>query len=41
MQESLGLAGSRYLAKDEYIEIDSIMPRLYLSTRLLMDLARE
>ena len=39
--ESLGLAGWGYHAKDEYIEIDSIVPRLYLSTRLLMDLARD
>ena len=39
--ESLGLAGWGYHAKDEYIEIDSIVPRLYLSTRLLMDLGRE
>ena len=39
--ESLGQPGWGYHAKDEYIEIDSIMPRLYLSTRLLMDLARE
>jgi glutamate carboxypeptidase len=39
--ESLGLAGWGYHAKNEYIEIDSIMPRLYLSTRLLSELARE
>ena len=39
--ESLGLPGWGYHAKDEYIEIDLIVPRLYLSTRLLMDLARE
>ena len=39
--ESLGLAGWGYHAKDEYIEIDSIVPRLYLSTRLLMDLGRD
>lgn len=39
--ESLGLAGWGYHAKDEYIEIDSIVPRLYLSARLLNDLARE
>jgi glutamate carboxypeptidase len=36
--ESLGLAGWGYHARDEYIEIDSIVPRLYLSTRLLMEL---
>jgi glutamate carboxypeptidase len=39
--ESLGLAGWGYHAKNEYIEIDSIVPRLYLSTRLLSELARE
>ena len=39
--ESLGLPGWGYHARDEYIEIDAIVPRLYLSTRLLMDLARE
>jgi len=39
--ESLGLAGWGYHARDEYIEIDSIVPRLYLSTRLLMDLGRD
>ena len=39
--ESLGLAGWGYHAKNEYIEIDSMVPRLYLTTRLLNDLARE
>ena len=39
--ESLGLAGWGYHARDEYIEIDSIVPRLYLSTRLLMDLGKD
>jgi len=38
--ESLGLAGWGYHAKDEYIDIESIVPRLYLSTRLLMDLGK-
>jgi acetylornithine deacetylase/succinyl-diaminopimelate desuccinylase-like protein len=36
--ESLGLAGWGYHGRDEYIEIDSIVPRLYLTTRLLQDL---
>jgi glutamate carboxypeptidase len=36
--ESLGLAGWGYHARDEYVEIDSIVPRLYLTSRLLMDL---
>lgn len=39
--EGLGLAGWGYHARDEYIEIDSIVPRLYLSTRLLVELGRE
>ena len=39
--ESLGLPGFGYHAKDEYVEIDGIVPRLYLSTRLLMDLGRD
>jgi glutamate carboxypeptidase len=36
--ESLGLAGFGYHARDEYIEVDSIVPRLYLASRLLMDI---
>lgn len=38
--ESLGLPGWGYHAKDEYIDLDAIVPRLYLSTRLLMDLGK-
>ena len=38
--ESMGLPGWGYHAKDEYIEIDAIVPRLYLTTRLLQDLAK-
>lgn len=38
--ESFGLAGFGYHARDEYIEIDSIVPRLYLVTRLLMDVSK-
>jgi len=37
--EGLGLPGWGYHARDEYIEIDGIVPRLYLSARLLQDLA--
>jgi glutamate carboxypeptidase len=37
--ESLGLAGWGYHAKDEYIEIDSIVPRVYLAARMLQRLA--
>lgn len=39
--ESFGLAGWGYHARDEYIEIDSIVPRLYLVTRLLMELGKQ
>jgi glutamate carboxypeptidase len=38
--EGFGLAGAGYHARDEYIEIDSIAPRLYLMTRLLQTVAR-
>lgn len=38
--ESLGLAGWGYHAQDEYIEVDSIVPRLYMVSRLLMEEAR-
>ena len=38
--ESFGLAGWGYHARNEYIEIDSIAPRLYLMTRLLQTVAR-
>ncbi|WP_213955185.1 MULTISPECIES: glutamate carboxypeptidase [unclassified Variovorax] len=38
--ESFGLAGFGYHARDEFIEVDSIVPRLYLSTRLLTELAK-
>jgi glutamate carboxypeptidase len=38
--ESFGLAGWGYHARDEYIEIDSIAPRLYLMTRMLQTAAR-
>jgi len=38
--ESFGLAGSGYHARNEYIEIDSIAPRLYLMTRMLQTVAR-
>ncbi len=36
--ESLGLAGFGYHARDEYIEVDSIAPRLYLASRLMIDI---
>lgn len=38
--ESFGLAGWGYHARDEYIEVDSIVPRLYLMARMLMELAK-
>jgi len=38
--EGLGLAGWGYHARNEYIEIDSIVPRLYLTSRMLVELGR-
>lgn len=38
--ESFGLAGFGYHAKDEYIELDSIVPRVYLLSRMLQIAAR-
>jgi glutamate carboxypeptidase len=38
--ESFGLAGFGYHARDEFIDTDSIVPRLYLMTRLLMELGK-
>ena len=35
--ERLGLAGYGYHARDEYIDAGSIVPRLYLMTRMLME----
>jgi glutamate carboxypeptidase len=39
--EGFGLAGAGFHARDEYIEIDSIVPRLYLMTRMLMTVAQD
>ncbi len=39
--EGLGLAGWGYHAANEYIEIDSIVPRLYLASRMLIELGKE
>jgi glutamate carboxypeptidase len=39
--ESFGLAGFGYHARDEYIDTDSIVPRLYLMTRLLTELGKQ
>jgi glutamate carboxypeptidase len=38
--ESFGLAGAGYHARDEYIISDSIVPRLYLMTRMLQELGK-
>jgi len=38
--ESMGLAGWGYHARDEYIEVDSIVPRLYLMARMLIELGQ-
>lgn len=39
--ESMGLAGWGYHAKNEYVEIDSIVPRLYLTVRMLEQLGSQ
>ena len=36
----MGLAGWGYHARNEYIEIDSIPPRLYLASRMLIELGK-
>jgi glutamate carboxypeptidase len=36
--DALGLVGGGAHTKEEYIEIDRIAPRIYLLTKLLMDL---
>jgi len=38
--ESFGLAGFGYHARDEYIDTGSIVPRLYLMTRMLIELGK-
>jgi glutamate carboxypeptidase len=38
--ESFGLAGFGYHARDEFIDANSIVPRLYLMTRLLKELGK-
>lgn len=38
--ESFGLAGFGYHARDEYIDAGSIVPRLYLMTRMLTELGK-
>ena len=38
--EGLGLAGWGYHARNEYIEVDSIVPRLYLTSRMLVELGK-
>lgn len=38
--ESFGLAGHGYHARDEYIDADSIVPRLYLMTRVLTEIGK-
>lgn len=38
--ESMELSGWGYHNKDEFIEIDAIVPRLYLTARMLQDLAK-
>jgi glutamate carboxypeptidase len=38
--ESFGLAGFGYHARDEYIDTTTIVPRLYLMTRMLVELGK-
>jgi glutamate carboxypeptidase len=38
--ESFGLAGAGYHARDEYIEADTIVPRLYLMARMVQEVGR-
>ncbi|RZT39463.1 M20/M25/M40 family metallo-hydrolase [Cupriavidus agavae] len=38
--ESFGLSGFGYHARDEYVELDSIVPRLYLMTRMLQEIGK-
>ncbi|WP_069383884.1 glutamate carboxypeptidase [Halomonas caseinilytica] len=37
--ESLGLAGGRYHSDEEFVLVDSVVPRLYLTTRMIMELS--
>lgn len=39
--EGLGLAGWGYHARNEFIEVDSIEPRVYLAARLMMELGAD
>jgi glutamate carboxypeptidase len=36
--DGLGMVGGNFHAEDEYVEVESLVPRLYLLTRLLMEL---
>ena len=39
--DGFGIVGGGAHSPDEYIEIDSIVPRLYLAARMVMELAPE
>jgi glutamate carboxypeptidase len=39
--DGLGIVGGNLHTAEEYVELDSITPRVYLLTRLLMDLGRQ
>jgi glutamate carboxypeptidase len=39
--ETMGLVGAGLHSEDEYIELDSIAPRLYLTAALIMDLSQQ
>jgi glutamate carboxypeptidase len=38
--ESFGMPGWGYHARDEYVDLDAVVPRLYLATRLMMEIGR-
>ncbi|HEY2273914.1 MAG TPA: hypothetical protein VGH61_00275, partial [Steroidobacteraceae bacterium] len=39
--DGLGPVGGGFHSEKEFLELDSVTPRLYLLTMLLMDLAKE
>ena len=39
--ESLGIVGGHYHSADEFAVLASITPRLYLATRLVMEVSRD
>ena len=39
--ESLGLVGGGYHSDQEFVLVDSVVPRLYLTTRMIMQLSED